>query len=680
MASETWWREGVLYQIYPRSFADSNGDGVGDLQGLIGRLDHLEWLGVDGIWLNPTMPSPNDDWGYDVSDYCGVHPELGTLEDLDALVAAAGERGIRVLLDLVPNHTSSEHAWFVDALSGRDAEFRDYYVWADPVPGGGPPNNWESNFGGSAWQWHEPTGQYYLNNFLPTQPDLNWWNEDVRVAFDDVLRFWFDRGIAGFRIDVCHAIVKDRELRDDPAVTPDDHPEVRRRAVKQVFSMNRPEVHDVLRRWRGVADGHDPRAILVGETYVLNLDSLMPYYGNGEDELNLAFNFLFVHADLDADELRRIVAGVEEKLPAERLARLHGLQPRRGALHHALGRRRPAQVAPRAADADDAPRHAVPLLRRRARPARGGDGLADGAGPGRQAHRRPVAQPRPLPDADAVERGARRRVHGGRRDAVAAVRRPRGAQRRRPGRRPRLPAVAHARPDRAAARGGGAADGRLRRARRAGRRLGLAARRRVRDGAEPVRRAGRGGRPLRDGRDRDGPRARRRGGRRRDRARAVGGGARPHGVSALEPLLSEEGWAYASLPPQEPGDPGRFHALFGRDSLITALQVLPAAPEVARATLRALAARQGRVDDPEVDEQPGKILHEYRPVAEPRFAELGWPVRDGGLLYYGSADATSWFLVVLGALGDAALARELEPAWRAAAGWLAAALDEAAGW
>ena len=331
MSSQGWWREGVLYQIYPRSFADSDGDGVGDLRGIAERLDHLDRLGVDGIWLNPTMPSPNDDWGYDVADYCDVHPDLGTLEDLDALVAAAGERGIRVLLDLVPNHTSSEHAWFVDAVSGRDAGFRDYYVWADPGPDGGPPNNWESNFGGSAWQWHEPTGQYYLNNFLPTQPDLNWWNEDVREAFDDVLRFWFDRGVAGFRIDVCHAIVKDSELRDDPAVTPQDHPEVRRRAVKQVFSMNRPEVHDVLRRWRAVADGYDPRAILVGETYVLDLDTLMPYYGNGEDELNLAFNFLFVHSDFDADEMRAIVAGVEEKLP-------HGAWPVYTGSNHDAGR------------------------------------------------------------------------------------------------------------------------------------------------------------------------------------------------------------------------------------------------------------------------------------------------------------------------------------------------------
>jgi alpha-glucosidase len=301
----SWWRNGVLYQIYPRSFADANGDGVGDLRGIASRLDHLEWLGVDGIWLNPTMPSPNDDWGYDVADYCGVHPDLGTLEDMDALVEQAGRRGIRVLLDLVPNHTSDRHPWFQDALAG--GRYRDFYVWTDR------PNNWLSNFGGSAWTRDERSGQYYLNNFLPTQPDLNWWNEDVREAFDDVLRFWYARGIAGFRIDVCHAIVKDRELRDDPAATPDDHPKVRERGTRQVFSMNRPEVHDVLKRWRRVSD---PDRILVGETYVLELEQLLPYYGTGEDQLHLAFNFLFVHSDLETEQLRTIVEAMEQKLPA----------------------------------------------------------------------------------------------------------------------------------------------------------------------------------------------------------------------------------------------------------------------------------------------------------------------------------------------------------------------------
>jgi alpha-glucosidase len=311
----SWWRDGVLYQIYPRSFADSDGDGIGDLRGIVERLDHLEWLGIDGIWLNPTFPSPNDDWGYDVSDYKGVHPDLGTLADLDALVAEAGRRGIRVLLDLVPNHSSDRHPWFQDALSGRDARYRDFYVWADPAPGGGPPNNWISNFGGSAWTWHEPTGQYYLTQFLPSQPDLNWWNEELRDAIDDVLEFWFERGIAGFRIDVCHAIVKDRELRNDPEPGPEDHPRIHARGLKQVYSMNRPELHDVLRRWRILSGRQDPERILVGETYVLSLDQLIPFYGNGQDELHLAFNFLFVHADLDAEQMRSNVEGVEAMLP-----------------------------------------------------------------------------------------------------------------------------------------------------------------------------------------------------------------------------------------------------------------------------------------------------------------------------------------------------------------------------
>jgi alpha-glucosidase len=316
-APPSWWRDGVLYQIYPRSFADSDGDGIGDLRGVRDRLDHLEWLGVTGIWLNPTMPSPNEDWGYDVADYTGVHPDLGTLEDLDALIADAGERGIQVLLDLVPNHTSDQHPWFQDALSGRDARYRDFYVWASGNGDGRPPNNWVSNFGGSAWTYHEPTGEYYLNQFLPSQPDLNWWNEEVRERFDEILRFWFERGIAGFRIDVCHSIVKDRELRDDPPVTAEDHRELQDRIVKPVYSANRPELHDVLRRWRSVAKDEDPERTLVGETYVLELDELMPYYGTGSDELHLAFNFLFVHADLDADELRTIVEGVEAGLPSD---------------------------------------------------------------------------------------------------------------------------------------------------------------------------------------------------------------------------------------------------------------------------------------------------------------------------------------------------------------------------
>src|ERR687886_270805 len=201
MSDWVWWRDGVIYQVYPRSFADSNADGIGDLRGVIDRLDHLAWLGVEGVWLNPTFPSPNADWGFDVADYRDVHPDLGTLADLDELIAAAGERGIRVLLDLVPNHTSDEHQWFVDARRGLDAPHRDWYVWRDPAPGGGPPNNWLSNFGGSAWELDPDTGQYYYHAFLKEQPDLNWRNPEVRRAMHEALRFWLRRGIDGFRID-----------------------------------------------------------------------------------------------------------------------------------------------------------------------------------------------------------------------------------------------------------------------------------------------------------------------------------------------------------------------------------------------------------------------------------------------------------------------------------------------
>ena len=304
-----WWRHGVLYQVYPRSFQDSDGDGVGDLAGVTSRLDHLEALGVDAIWLNPIHPSPNRDWGYDVADYLGVAPELGGLGALEGLIERAMSRGIRVLLDLVPNHTSDRHPWFVDARRGRDASHRDRYVWADPASDGGPPNNWQSAFGGPAWSLDAASGQYFLHSFLPQQPDLNWWNDDVREAFDDILRTWFDRGVAGFRIDVAHAIVKDRLLRDDPVLDPNrvaDEPAV-------IHSKHRPEVHDVLRRWRSIADDYDPPRVLIGETWVRDLPELARYYGEGR-ELHLAFNFAFATAPFEAAELRTIVQATEAAL------------------------------------------------------------------------------------------------------------------------------------------------------------------------------------------------------------------------------------------------------------------------------------------------------------------------------------------------------------------------------
>ncbi|MDQ3986027.1 MAG: alpha-amylase family glycosyl hydrolase [Actinomycetota bacterium] len=314
--SAPWWRSGVIYQIYLRSFADSNGDGIGDIPGITGKLDYLEWLGVDGIWMTPCMPSPDDDWGYDVSDYCDIHEDFGTLEDAKELITEADRRNIKVLFDLVPNHTSDRHEWFVDSRSSRSSRHRNWYVWRD-AKNGGPPNNWLSVFGGSAWEWDEPTGQYYLHNFLPSQPDLDWWNEDVRGAFDDVLRFWFDFGVAGFRIDVAHGIIKDRSLRDNLPVTPDDPPSVRRMGQRQTYSANRPEVHEVLQRWRALCNEFQPEPVLIGETWVWELERMAEFYGTGANELHLAFNFPFIYSPLDPDHMKSIVTAAESLIPGQ---------------------------------------------------------------------------------------------------------------------------------------------------------------------------------------------------------------------------------------------------------------------------------------------------------------------------------------------------------------------------
>jgi alpha-glucosidase len=314
VAGSEWWREGVIYQVYPRSFQDSNGDGIGDLRGVIDRLDYLQWLGVDAIWLNPITVSPDADVGYDVADYCGVQPAFGDLNTVDALISEAARRDIKIVLDIVPNHSSDRHPWFIDARSSRASRYRDWYVWADPKPDGSLPNNWLSAFGGPAWTLDPRTGQYYLHNFLPEQPDLNWWNPAVRDAFDEIYRFWFDRGVAGFRIDVAHGIVKDRELRDNPVVTDDDPPGVRAQGQRTVYNMERPEVHDVLRRWRALANTYRPPRILLGETYVLDVRTMGRFYGTG-DELHLAFNFTFIHAPFEAPALAEVVAESELVIP-----------------------------------------------------------------------------------------------------------------------------------------------------------------------------------------------------------------------------------------------------------------------------------------------------------------------------------------------------------------------------
>ena len=302
-----WWQTAVIYQVYPRSYADSNRDGVGDLPGVVSRLDHLEWLGVDALWLTPTFPSPNADWGYDVSDYLGVHPDLGTPADLERLLVEAGRRHIRVLLDLVPNHTSDRHPWF------HDPARRDWYVRRDPEPGGAPPNNWRAVFGGSAWTLDPPSGQLYLHSFLPEQPDLEWWNEDVRAAFDEVVGYWFDRGVAGLRIDVAHGLVKDPRLRDNPPAQPGDPPVWVQMGQRPVHNFGLREAVDVHRRWRRLADAYDPERLLLGETYVLDLDALLRYVV--PDGLHLCMNLLFLHAPFVAEELAAVVGETERRLP-----------------------------------------------------------------------------------------------------------------------------------------------------------------------------------------------------------------------------------------------------------------------------------------------------------------------------------------------------------------------------
>jgi alpha-glucosidase len=295
----------VIYQVYPRSYADSNGDGIGDLPGIVSKLDHLEWLGVDALWMSPTFPSPNADWGYDVADYLGVHPDLGTMADMEWLLVEAEKRNIKVLLDLVPNHTSDAHPWFHDAAK------RDWYVRRDPKPDGSPPNNWLGAFGGSAWTLDDQ-GQYYLHNFAPGQPDLDWWNEDVRREFDEIMRFWFERGVAGFRIDVAHALVKDPQLRDNPPARPNESPTWKRVGQWPKHNFGLPEAVDVHRRWRRVAEEYDPERLLLGETYVLELDEWEKYVV--PDGLQLAMSFGLLHAPFEAEQLAAVVADTERHL------------------------------------------------------------------------------------------------------------------------------------------------------------------------------------------------------------------------------------------------------------------------------------------------------------------------------------------------------------------------------
>ncbi|MGH8056929.1 MAG: alpha-amylase family glycosyl hydrolase [Candidatus Entotheonellia bacterium] len=308
-----WWQRGIIYHIYPRSFMDSNGDGVGDLPGITRRLDYLQWLGVDAIWISPIYPSPMADFGYDVADYTEIHPLFGTLADFERLLSEAHRRQLRVILDYVPNHTSDRHPWFIESRSSRDSPKRHWYLWRDPAPDGSPPNNWLSVFGGGAWTWDAATGQYYYHAYLAQQPDLNWRHAAVQTAMLDVLRFWLQRGVDGFRLDALRQLVKDDQWRDNPA-NPLYRPQLGPyAALLPLYTADQPEVRDMIAMWRRLVDRYDAR-LLIGELY-LPIERLVTYYGVEGRGVHLPANFHLIRVPWQAREIAELIDVYEAALP-----------------------------------------------------------------------------------------------------------------------------------------------------------------------------------------------------------------------------------------------------------------------------------------------------------------------------------------------------------------------------
>jgi len=310
-----WWKKAVIYHIYPRSFQDSNDDGIGDLNGIKNRLDYLEWLGVDAIWISPVYPSPMADFGYDVTDHCDIDPMFGSVSDMDALIEKAHSHNIKVILDFVPNHTSNEHPWFLESKSSRTNPKRDWYYWKDAKPDGSPPNNWLSRFDGkSAWKWDEQTGQYYLHTFLEEQPDVNWRNPEVREAMLNILRFWFKRGVDGFRVDVSYRVMKDRDFVDNP-LNPNWHsgmdPSFK---VTEKNTKNTPDIH-MFNRWiREVADEFKDK-VTIGEMN-LTIPQLVKHFGTPEKpEFHLPFNFRLIFTPWEAANVGRLLQEFEDEVP-----------------------------------------------------------------------------------------------------------------------------------------------------------------------------------------------------------------------------------------------------------------------------------------------------------------------------------------------------------------------------
>ncbi len=308
-----WWRTTTIYQIYPRSFQDSDADGIGDLRGMLRRLDYLVELGVGAVWLSPIYRSPMADFGYDVANHTDVDPMFGTLAEFDTLLGAAHERGLKLLLDLVPNHTSDRHPWFLESRASRDNAKRDWYLWRDPAPGGGPPNNWLSDFGGSAWTFDRCTGQYYGHAFLARQPDLNWRNPEVRRAIHDVMRFWLARGVDGFRVDAVGHLLKDEQFRDNPP-NPDfrEHDPPTKRLLR-VHNADLPELQEHVAGLRSVMDEF-PDRLLIGEVY-LPFDRLAAYYGRALSGAHFPFNFSLIDSTWKARAIARLIDEYEAALP-----------------------------------------------------------------------------------------------------------------------------------------------------------------------------------------------------------------------------------------------------------------------------------------------------------------------------------------------------------------------------
>ena len=303
-----WWRDGVIYQIYPRSFNDTTASGIGDLNGITEKLGYLADLGVDALWLSPINPSPDVDFGYDVADYRGIDPKFGTMQDFGRLVKQANKAGIHIVLDLVLNHTSDQHPWFLASRSARDNPLRDYYLWQDPAPGGSPPNNWQAVFGGPGWEWDEATGQYYYHMFYKEQPDLNWRNPKVRQEMLDVFRFWLDKGVRGFRLDVFNVYFKDKRFRDNPFALQGIRPFDRQR---HIHDFNQPELIGVLKDIRQVLDGYDA-AYAIGETFLSTPEQAAEYAG--PDRLHACFNFEITKARRDPQALMRRILEWQEAL------------------------------------------------------------------------------------------------------------------------------------------------------------------------------------------------------------------------------------------------------------------------------------------------------------------------------------------------------------------------------